>query len=215
MWAPWIPAPQESRRRRGATCCARPPAAAGGPQGGQPPAPVIPTVPPLIPPPRRGLSSNAGRTVYAAPTALVSVSALRASSPRCCTNAAVVGAKDRETKKIAAEPVARTDRETLQGFVHAHVTEWPRWPAGSAGSACAIRTSRLAARRIRRRRFRRRLVKGLVQSFSLFTASVPRDPLRSGPLFSLTASSLQPLRLPRLYHVCDSHDPCSCLHHDH
>ena len=36
---------------------------------------------------------------------------------------AVVGVKDRETKKIAAVPVARTDRETLQGFVHTHVTD--------------------------------------------------------------------------------------------
>ena len=36
---------------------------------------------------------------------------------------AVVGAKDRATKRIAAQPVAGTDRETLQGFVHTHVTD--------------------------------------------------------------------------------------------
>ena len=33
---------------------------------------------------------------------------------------AVVGIKDRETKRVAARVIERTDRETLQGFVDAH-----------------------------------------------------------------------------------------------
>ena len=36
---------------------------------------------------------------------------------------AVVGVKDRETGKVVAMPVANTDKDTLQGFVHDNVDE--------------------------------------------------------------------------------------------